>query len=168
MIRFSAIIEKVGVNPYVTVPVRVTRHFGKRGNVPIVVYLEGGRVPSTWVPVSGGVHRLYINRAMLRCTEWRVGDRVSLGLDHDRSDRVLEMPQSLNAAIRACPPAVARWASFTRSKRQEIIRYIRSSKTEATRDRNIRKLMTILEEHSGAGILCGIHIPERRQAVAHL
>ena len=167
VIRFSAIIEKVGVNPYVRVPARVTRYFGKRGNVAVVVHLEGGRVASTLVPVGGGVHRLYINRAMLRCTESRVGGRVSLGLDHDRTDRVLEIPESLNAAIRACPPTVARWASFTRSKRHEIIRYIRSSKAEGTRDRNIRKLMRILEEPTGAGVLCGIHIPERRQARAN-
>ena len=167
MIRFTAKIQIVGVNPYVTVPARVSRYFGKRGNVPVVVHLQDGRVTSTLVPIGGGVHRLYINAAMFRCTESRVGDIASVVLAQDTSNRVLKAPDCLVAKLRASPIAAARWESFAPSKRHEIIRYILSCKTAPTRDRNVAKLLRVLKSQANTGRLCGIHIPEQRQTRAN-
>src|SRR5436190_15034507 len=81
MIRFTATIETLGINPCIQIPARVTRYFGKRGYVPVTVYLQSGEVPSNLVPIGGGVQRLYINAAMLRCRDSRVEAVVSIGLE---------------------------------------------------------------------------------------
>lgn len=164
MLRFTARIEIVGVNPYVQVPARVTRHFGQRGYVPVNVHLESGHVPSTLVPIGGGVHRLYINGKMLKCTKARVGDRVSLGLELDPSDRRLETPDYLVAALSPRPRAKARWEALTPSRRKEVLRYLSVIKTDATRTRNVARLLKILESESGDGSLSGIRIEDRRNS----
>lgn len=157
MIKFTARIEIVGVNPYLTVPAAVSRHFGQRGNVPVLVQLKRGQIPSTLVPVGGGVHRLYINRAMLRCTDARVGDWLALGLRRDANDRALKAPAGLINALRTQSAAAARWRSLAPSKRQEVIRYLLSGKTPATRERNLAKLLSVLTSER-VGVLCGIEI----------
>ena len=158
MIRFRATIKIVGVNPYVDLPARVTRHFGKRGYVPVTVHLESGQVASTLVPVGGGAHRLYINGQMLRCTTTRVGHRLSVGLELDTRDRSWKTPDQLAAALAARPIAEARWRALRPSKRKEAIRYLLSGKTETTRSRNTARLLRILGSKSGKGSLCGIQI----------
>ena len=66
MVKFLAVLDQVGINPCVTVPDRVSRHFGKRGYVPVVAHFETGSVRSTLVPIGGGVHRLYVNEAVAK------------------------------------------------------------------------------------------------------
>jgi len=164
MIRFTATIETLGINPCIQIPARVTRYFGKRGYVPVTVYLQSGEVPSSLVPIGGGVQRLYINAAMLRCTDSRIGDRVSIGLELDASDRSLKAPDHLLGTLSARPLAESRWKSLAPSKRKEIIRYISTGKSNATRNRNVARLLRILESKSGAGVLCGIRITDRRDS----
>ena len=162
LLRFAAKIEVVGVNPCVRVPARITRVFGKRGYVPVVVHLQRGTVPSTLVPLGGGVHRLYINGVMLRQTDARPGDRLAIGLELDTGDRRLKTPDQLSSALVARPLAQARWKALTPSKRKEIIRYLESGKSSETRSRNATKLLRILESETGEGVLCGIRIADRR------
>jgi len=162
MIQFTEKIEMVEINPCVTVPSRVSRHFGLNGYVPVVVYIEKGRVPSTLVPIGGGVHRLYINGKMLQYTDSGPGDRVTVRLELDTSDRSFTTPDYLSRALASDHKSKARWNSLAPSKRKEVIRYLSSAKTTDTRDRNLAKLLTILRSESGNGVLCGIQIAPRK------
>ena len=158
MVKFCAVLEQVGINPCVTVPDRVSRHFGKRGYVPVVAHFETGSVRSTLVPVGGGVHRLYVNGQMLKCTSSRVGQSVSIGLEADTKDRMPKMPESVAKALKGSAVAMERWQDLTPSKQKEVLRYISGIVAEAIRDRNIGRLLEILESKSGTGVLCGIQI----------
>ncbi|NIS81617.1 MAG: DUF1905 domain-containing protein, partial [Anaerolineales bacterium] len=62
--EFFAQIYKLGINPCVDVPTRVSEAFGVRGNVPVVGTLNDVEIRSTLVPIGGGRHRLYINTDM--------------------------------------------------------------------------------------------------------
>src|SRR5579883_953185 len=163
MVRFTAKIEVIGVNPYVRVPLRITKHFGNRGYVPVTVHLGEGRVPSTLVPIGQGSHRLYINGVMLRHTDSRPGDRVTIGLELDVRNRQLEIPDFLLSELNSRLLARTRWEALAPSKRKEIIRYLTSGKRSETRSRNLTKLLKILESKSGVGTLCGIRITDRRE-----
>src|SRR5215831_12493388 len=158
MLRFSTTLQKVGVNPCVRVPIRVSRAFNTRGYVPVHVHLEHGVVASTLVPIGNGTHRLYINAAMLRFTNARVGKKITLGLDFDGQDRTLNDPEDILSLLRTNALAAKRWKSLTPSKRKEVIRYISFAKTPETRGRNIAKLYSILTSRAGSGVLAGIRI----------
>lgn len=158
MNRFKATIKLVGINPCVRVPARITKSFAQRGYVPVIVHIERGRVSSTLVPIGAGGHRLYINAAMLRLTDARVGKSVVLGLELDKQTRMPAMPDDLSSALAASGLAQQRWDALVPSKRKEIIRYLSFAKTAATRARNLTKLLTIVNSPSGEGLLCGIRI----------
>lgn len=158
MFRFKDTIKLVGINPCVRVPARITKALGNRGYIPVIVHLERGAVPSTLVPIGDGGHRLYINKAMLRCTDARVGNRIELGLELDSQSRVLAMPDDLLIALSKSSIAQRRWDALVPSKRKEIIRYLSFAKTPTTRQRNLATLTTILTSASGRGVLCGIRI----------
>ncbi|HEY9154908.1 MAG TPA: YdeI/OmpD-associated family protein [Opitutaceae bacterium] len=161
MIQFSGKLEVVGINPCVKVPARVTKHFGKRGYVPVIVHLERGRVPSTLVPIGDGAHRLYINGVMLKYTDATPGERVTVSVELDSSDRKLKVPDYLRVALATSSIAQSRWKAFPPSKQQELIRYLSFAKSDETRDRNLKKLIEILNSKSGEGALSGIKITDR-------
>jgi hypothetical protein len=161
MIQFSGKIEVVGINPCIKVPLRVSRYFGKRGYVPVLVHLERGAVPSTLVPIGGGMHRLYINGAMLKYTDSVPGERISVGVEMDTTDRSLAMPNDIAEALASNALAQTRWHALTRSKQKEIIRYLSFAKHAETRARNLKKLLEFLGSKRGEGVLCGIQIINR-------
>ena len=165
MVKFLAVLDQVGINPCVTVPDRVSRHFGKRGYVPVVAHFETGSVRSTLVPIGGGVHRLYVNGQMLKCTSSRVGQSVSIGLEADTKERMPNMPEGIAKALKGSAVAMKRWQNLTPSKQKEVLRYVSGIVAEAIRDRNIGRLLKILESESGTGVLCGIQIKSRTRSV---
>ncbi|MGH9839592.1 MAG: DUF1905 domain-containing protein [Blastocatellia bacterium] len=71
--RFSAKIYKLGINPCVDVPKRVSEVFGKRGYVPVAGTLNGQAIHATLVPKGGGEHRLFLNGEMRRRAAVGVG-----------------------------------------------------------------------------------------------
>ncbi len=165
MIQFSGKIEVVGNNPCVKVPGRITKHFGKRGYIPVIVHLERGSVRSTLVPIGGGVHRLYINGVMFKYTDAAPGGRVTLSVELDLADRKIEAPDYLRAALASTALAQTRWDAFPPSKQQELIRYFSFGKSNETRNRNLKKLLSILNSKTGEGALSGIKITDRTNPV---
>lgn len=163
MPAFIATLRQVGINPCVQVPARISQAFGRRGYVPVHVHLDRGVVPSTLVPLGHGTHRLYINAAMLRLTDARVGQRISLRLELDTSDRTLATPAPIAALLDEAPLARRHWDALSPSRRKEIIRYFSFAKTDATRQRTLAKLRAILTSPAGHGALSGIQIGPRKR-----
>lgn len=145
MHRFSAKIQRVGVNPYVDVPARLTKHFGVRGYVPVTVRIGGGTVPSTLVPVGGGRHRLYINGIMRRLAAVDVGDRVAVGLVVDAASRMPRVPPMLATRWAENRLAQAAWARLRPSRRKEVLRYLNRLKSPAAQARMVAKILALLE-----------------------
>ncbi len=74
----SARIRKIGVNPYVEVPRRVSDTFGIRGNVPVKGNLNGVPIRATLVPTGKERHRLYVNGDMRKRAGVDVGETVTV------------------------------------------------------------------------------------------
>ena len=109
MPEFKARILKIGINPYIAVPARVSRFFRRTGYVPVTVHFSGGEVRSTLVPVGEGRHRLFINGIMRRLASVDVGDLVAVRLVHDKSPRTQRMPKGLSVALGKLPWARKNW-----------------------------------------------------------
>ncbi len=138
---FSAVIQKVGINPCVDVPEQVSKAFTRRGYVPVKGQLNGHPIRATLVPVGGGRHRLYINTEMRKAAGVGVGDLVFLKLALDPESRDLTVPPELAAK--------AVFEKFPPSHKKEILEYLNSLKRVEYRKKNIAKLILKLELKSG-------------------
>ncbi|WP_245545458.1 DUF1905 domain-containing protein [Fluviicola taffensis] len=90
---FSAVIEIIGINPFVFVPNPILedlfRVFGKdKGPIPIKGTLNGKEYQQTLMKFSGH-WRLYINTKMLPKSPKRIGERVEVSIQIDDSDRTI-------------------------------------------------------------------------------
>lgn len=148
--RFSVTIQKIGINPLVEVPLRVSRAIGKSGYVPVAGTLNGKPFRATLVPTGGGRHRLFINGEMRRGARVDVTDRITVVLRIDPRPRVIPMPRRLSGELRTNRNASNRWKKLTPSRRKEILRYLNSAKHVKTLDRNVKKVIAMLTEKKPA------------------
>ena len=137
--QFSARIYKIGINPVVGVPARISQAFGRRGYAPVTVTLGGRKFPANLVPVGGGRHRLYLNLPMRQAAGRESGDRITIRLEADPASRVLRTPADLARALGVAGRAAL--AATTPSHRKEIIRWVTAAKAPETRARRIAKVV---------------------------
>lgn len=134
---FSARIRKVGINPVVTVPLRITKEFGMRGYVPVCVELGGKTFRATLVPEGNGRHRLYLNLPMRQAAGRETGDRIEVRLERSAA-QVWRLPRDLAVALRAAG-RLEEFRANTRSRRKEVIRWVMAAKSSETRERRVKK-----------------------------
>jgi hypothetical protein len=141
---FTAVIERVGINPYVDVPASVSLAFARRGNVPITMTLNGVGFRGTLVPRGEGRHRLYINTEMREGAHVAVGDSVHVALQIDDQLRSIPLPEPLRRALAENAEAERAWGKLVPSRRKEILAYLNALKRLDALARNIRKVIASL------------------------
>ncbi len=137
--RFWAEIYKVGINPCVDVPKKVSKAFGQRGYVPVTGTLNGHQIRATLAPKGGGEHRLYLNGEMRKQAEVDVGARVVLSLEIDTKSREIAVPTDLEHALKRKRGTFKSFAALVSSKRKEILVWVLDAKTPETRKRRIEQ-----------------------------
>lgn len=141
-LRFTATLRRVGANLLVDVPERVTKAFGRRGNVPVTATLGVQAFPQTLCPVGGGRHILYVNQPMLAAAGGKAeGDRVTVTVAADARSRTPPMHPALAKALAADAARKAEFEALTPSHRREILRYLWALRSEAAVERNVARLM---------------------------
>ena len=145
--EFSAVIGKIGINPYVSIPEHVAACLDKRGYIPVNGSLNGITIRSTIVPVKGGRHRLYVNGEMRKKAQVDVGDEVHLSLTFDEKKREVKMPEEFMLALQKNAKAKAAFERLRPSRQKEIIAYLNFLKKPESLKRNIDKVMTLLTKN---------------------
>lgn len=145
---FKAVIELIGINPFVFVPQPVLeqlfRESGKeKGSIPIRGTINGKAYTQTLVKFSGE-WRLYINTKMLPHSPKRIGEEIELSVELDPEDRTIHPHPKLVQALKENPEAAAVFERLAPSLQQEIVRYIANLKTEESVDRNVQKAIGFL------------------------
>ena len=90
--RFKARIYKLGINPCVDVPKRVSDAFKKLGYIPVKGKLERVDIRATLCPKGNGRHRLYVNGDMRKRAVVDTGNTVSISVSFDSTSK--ETPRS--------------------------------------------------------------------------
>lgn len=145
METFSAPIHKTALNPYVDIPMRVSRALGRRGYIPVKGRINRFAFRATLVPVGEGRHRLFVNGTMRRSTGVGVGDRVRITLEIDNAPRDLPVPIDLARGLRDA----GAWNAFRRAKpsdRKDILVYHTALKTAEARQRNVQRVLEHLRQ----------------------
>ncbi|MES2591577.1 MAG: YdeI/OmpD-associated family protein [Bacteroidota bacterium] len=148
MFSFKAIIEIIGVNPYVLPPEKVLNKIFKqadknKGPIPVRGTLDGHPFIQTLVKYSGK-WRLYLNMPMRKAANKDVGDRMEVKIEFDPVERVVPMHPKLADALKNNKNALNVFESMPPSMRKEIVRYICFLKTEESVDKNVLKAIQFL------------------------
>lgn len=156
MTRFKAVIEIIGINPFVFVPEKilaaVLQEAGKeKGPIPIKGVINKKPYRQTLVKYAGH-WRLYINTIMLKDSPKRIGETITISIEFDPADRKLNMHPELEKALAKNKTARENFSKLPASRQQEIIRYISNLKTAESVERNIARAINFL---SGNGSFVG-------------
>ncbi len=148
MDSFTATLEIIGINPFVSVPDEalkaVMEAAGRdKGPIPIQGTLNGRAYRQTLVKYRGA-WRLYVNTEMLPDSPRRIGEEVSLTVAYDPADRTIAPHPKLVAALDGNPEARKEFDALSPSLRKEIVRYIAYLKTEESIARNVDKAIAFL------------------------
>ncbi len=158
--RFEADLEIVGINPFVSVPEPILEAIfaaaGKRaGPIPIAGTVNGAPYQQSLMRHQGA-WRLYVNTAMLKNSPRRIGERLALTVAHDPVGRAASASPEFDRALAAHPQAKAVFEGLRPSRQREIVRYIASLKSPATRERNVARAIAFL---TGDGRFVGLDKP---------
>ncbi|MAG35029.1 MAG: hypothetical protein CL878_02085 [Dehalococcoidia bacterium] len=140
-VESGATIKIAGINPYVDVPQPVSDILSRRRNISVVGTIDGKTFRSTFVPLGGGRHRLYVNGAMRQAAGVGVGDRIAISARYDLEPREQPVPPELLAALEADPAAQAEWEAWTPSRRKDVLVYLNWLKKPVTVQRNVEKVL---------------------------
>src|SRR3972149_5744908 len=143
---FSAIINKLGVSPFVDVPERVSQCFGKRGYIRGTGVLNGVSIRATLVPTGKGRHRLYVNGEMRKKANVKVGDAINLSFRLDTEPMEVAVPRELVEALESNEKARTAFERLPPSHQKEILDYLNFLKKPESLKRNIEKVIRSLLE----------------------
>ncbi len=153
-VSFSAVIRKEGINPYVDPPLGTGIRLGKRGVVPVKVFLDGRPFKANLMPLGakrtqakpGQHHRLYLHGIMRKAIGKDRGDRVRVELTLDTEPRVEPMNPALARELKKDRKARAVFEALSPSHQKEYNRYLNHLKGAETLRRNVEKVMKHLRK----------------------
>lgn len=148
MQKFKAIIELIGINPYVLLPDKIlTKLFkeaGKdKGPIPVKGTINGKPYKQTLVKFKGA-WRLYINTSMLKDSPKRIGELIEVSIGFDPEERTIAPHPKFITALSKHRAAKKVFNSLRPSLQKEILRYLANLKTEDSVDKNILKAIDFL------------------------
>jgi hypothetical protein len=146
---FSAVIEIIGINPFVYLPENVLKSVfiqsqKDKGGIPVKGAINGKGFKQTLVKY-GGEWRLYINTTMLKNSPKRIGELVELSVEFDPIERVIEPHPTLIQALKNNKQAKQTFDILPPYLQKEIVRYISSLKSDNSIDRNVERAIGFLE-----------------------
>lgn len=146
--HFTAVIDKIGINPFVFVPELVlleliTAAGQHKGKIPVSLTIEGLVFTQTLVKYAGE-WRLYINGPMLKATEKTVGDTADFTLEFNAEKPEIQIHPLLAKALQQNVEAYSVFQSLSPSLQLEIVRYISHLKQEDSIARNVGKAIQFL------------------------
>ena len=144
---FSTRLARVGRGVamfVVPIPAKVSKAFGKRGFVPVVMTVnQVDDVHATLIPKGGGRHEILLNAKVRKRAGAGAGDKVTLTIAFDEHPPEDPTPGDLAFALRD-EDALATWKKMARGKRNHIIRWIEEAAMETTREKRIAKTVSIV------------------------
>ncbi|MFT3681731.1 MAG: YdeI/OmpD-associated family protein [Ferruginibacter sp.] len=146
---FTATIYKVGINPCVAVPLKITRKMtAAKGYIPVKGEINGYPFTQTLVPVKNAEYRLFVNGLMLKGSDTKVGDTVRFTIEQNAEPPTaanIKMPAAFRKQLKEYDLTKA-FKVLTPYRQKEILRYLNYLKTEEALQRNIKKIIIQLKQ----------------------
>jgi hypothetical protein len=152
LLKFRAIIDIIGVNPYVLVSAARARQLqgGWRKPLPVRVQIDGApKVPwrINMMPRGDGSFYLYLAGIVRSASGTRVGDRVDVRVKFDETYRggpAHRMPLWFKRPLQESVLALRAWRTLTPSRKKEMLRYLVALKSPEAQARNALRAVRVL------------------------
>jgi hypothetical protein len=135
----ARIMKGIGGGAWIEFPHDVRKEFGTGGRVPVKVTFDGEPYRGSLVHMGGPCHIIGILKSIRERLGKDVGKTVSVILEKDTEERMVEVPAELQAALKKNPAARSIFEKMSYSHRKEWARYVGEAKAAETRLRRAKK-----------------------------
>ncbi|MFZ1675935.1 MAG: DUF1905 domain-containing protein [Saprospiraceae bacterium] len=146
--RFKGEIYKVGINPCVDVPERITLKMKPlRGYIFVKGEINKHKFEQTLVSVKNGPYRLYVNGQMMKGGKVSIGDTAAFVLEENESPAIKNV--SMNSHLKSRLQETKLTSAFDQlipSRKKEINKYLNYLKTDEALKRNVEKVVMMLKK----------------------
>ena len=122
--------------------------FGKT-RVPVKVTLNGYTYRSTISPMGGGQFLIPLRKSHREAAGLTGDETLDVRLDVDTDVREIKPPADLARALKATPPAWARWQELSFSHQREYATSVEEAKKPETRERRIAAAVAAIAKRPG-------------------
>lgn len=141
--KFKTKLEKAGSWTIVKIPFDAKKIFGSAGHNRVKGTIDNTPLKTSLMPMGDGIHCFPVNADMRKLIGKDVGDKVSVVLEKDNEEQIIEVPVELKQAFKASKEAKKMFDAYSPSMRKEHCRYILEGKKEETRIR--RAVATVIK-----------------------
>jgi hypothetical protein len=144
---FKAILEKPddGMDTaYVSIPFDVTEIYGTKGHVKVKALFDGYPYRGILANMGTGCHIIIVRKDVRVAIHKEVGDIVTVELEKDTDERVVDVPQELQLALAKYPKAKEFFETLSYTNRKEYAVWIRDAKKEETREKRLKETIAKL------------------------
>jgi hypothetical protein len=144
--QFRAVIEAGdGGGAFVVVPFDVEKTFGKK-RVKVKAIIEGEPYRGTLVRMGSPHHMLIVLKDIREKVGKTMGDVVSVELEEDLEERIVELPTDIQTALEAEPAAQTFFRNLSYSHQREYVQWVTDAKREETRQARIKRMIEMLRQ----------------------
>jgi Domain of unknown function (DUF1905)/Bacteriocin-protection, YdeI or OmpD-Associated len=122
-----------GAWTFLEVPFSVEKAFGTKARVAVAGTINGFAFQNSLMPNGDGTHSMMVSKALQAGAKASAGDLVSVAIDVDQSERLVEIPPELKKALSGSKAATVAFKALSYSHRKEFADWIATAKREETR-----------------------------------
>ena len=144
--KFNAKAEAAGPGGawcFIAVPFNVAEVWGTRARLAVKGTINGFPFRTSIQPMEGR-HLLTFNKQLQAGAKAKAGDTVSVVMEPDTEERIVEAPAELAKAFRKNKGAKKLWDKLAYTHRKEFMRWISDAKQEETRHRRAAKAVHMI------------------------
>ena len=118
---------------FLPIPFDVVTAFGTKGRVPVMGTINGFAFKNSLLPQGDGTHEMAVNKELRAGANAVAGDTVKVVLERDSSERTVDVPPELDAALAKAKKARAAFDAMAYSHRKEYADWVSGAKKDETR-----------------------------------
>jgi hypothetical protein len=148
VIAFTAKLEKPddGMDTaFITIPFNIEKTYGTKGQVKVKALFDGHPYRGVIANMGTGCHIIGVRKDIRAAIGKTVGDLVSVEIEKDNEERIVEVPEDLKHALAKEKKAEAFYNTLSFTNRKEYAVWVSSAKKPETREKrvteSIRKLL---------------------------
>jgi hypothetical protein len=145
--EFTGVVESArGGGALVRLPAEAAEVFGTRARFPVQATFNGLAYRGSTMPLGDGTFCVGITKAIRVSAGLEIGDPVSVTVERDDAERVVEVPPDLVDALRAHPSAAEQFGAMAYTHRREYATWVAEAKRPETRRRRIEQAVAMIAE----------------------
>jgi hypothetical protein len=138
--KFTALIEKPddGIDGgFVSIPFDVEKVYGTKGQVKVKAWFDGYPYRGMLANMGTGCHLIIIRKDIRQAIGKNPGDKITVELERDTEQRLVEIPDDLKKKFSQSKKAEAFFNSLSYTNRKEYVVWITTAKKPVTREKRL-------------------------------